>query len=211
MIEMNILVVGCGKVGSRLASSLAQDGHDVSIVDRKEENFELLDDNFRGFTTAGVPIDQDVLKRAGIENCDALAAVSQDDNVNIMVSQLAREIFQVPNVLARIYDPRREDVFSHFGLHTVCPTNLTVEVVRSTLLESGSVRTVNLGAHTIAFHWFPVPKRFVGQSCDEINFSLDESESLLAVQHGDMSINIAGKNNMRLAATDLMIIAKVVD
>lgn len=211
MIEMNILVVGCGKVGSRLASSLAQDGHDVSIVDRKEENFELLDDNFRGFTTAGVPIDQDVLKRAGIENCDALAAVSQDDNVNIMVSQLAREIFQVPNVLARIYDPRREDVFSHFGLHTVCPTNLTVEVVRSTLLESGSVRTVNLGAHTIAFHWFPVPKRFVGQSCDEINFSLGESESLLAVQHGDMSINIAGKNNMRLAATDLMIIAKVVD
>lgn len=211
MIEMNILVVGCGKVGSRLASSLAQDGHDVSIVDRKEENFELLDDNFRGFTTAGVPIDQDVLKRAGIENCDALAAVSQDDNVNIMVSQLAREIFQVPNVLARIYDPRREDVFSHFGLHTVCPTNLTVEVVRSTLLESGSVRTVNLGAHTIAFHWFPVPKRLVGQSCDEINFSLGESESLLAVQHGDMSINIAGKNNMRLAATDLMIIAKVVD
>lgn len=208
---MNILVVGCGKVGSRLASSLAQDGHDVSIVDRKEENFELLDDDFDGFTTAGVPIDQDVLKRAGIENCDALAAVSQDDNVNIMVSQLAREIFQIPNVLARIYDPRREDVFSHFGLHTVCPTNLTVEAVRSALLESGSVRTVNLGAHTIAFHWFPVPKRFVNQYCGDVNLDLDESETLLAIQHADMSINIAGKKNVKLATTDLMIIARVVD
>ncbi len=210
-IEMNILVIGCGKVGSRLASSLAQDGHDVSIVDRREENFELLDDEFEGFTTAGVPIDQDVLKRAGIENCDALAAVSQDDNVNIMVSQLAREIFHIPNVLARIYDPRREDVFSRFGLHTVCPTNLTVEAVRSALLEDGSVQSVNLGGHTITFHWFPVPKRFVNQSCSEVDLNLAEYESLLAVQHADMSISLAGKRDLRLAATDLMIIARTID
>ena len=208
---MNILVVGCGKVGSRLASSLSRDGHDVSIVDGKEANFELLDDDFRGFTTAGVPIDQDVLKRAGIENCDALAAVSQDDNVNIMVSQLGREIFHIPNVLARIYDPKREDVFSHFGLYTVCPTNLTVEAVRSALLESGSTRTINLGAHTVAFHWFPVPKRFIGRHCDEILPALDENELLLAVQHADLSITISHKADFRLSATDLMIIAKIVD
>ena len=112
---MNILVVGCGKVGARLASVLSREGHDVSIVDRFEESFEMLSDDFEGFKTCGVPIDQDVLRRAGIENCDALAAVSPDDNVNIMVRQLAREIFHVPQVLARIYDPAREDVFSHFG------------------------------------------------------------------------------------------------
>ena len=208
---MNILIVGCGKVGSRLASTLSRDGHDVSIVDSKDSSFELLDDDFRGFTTSGVPIDQDVLKRAGIENCDALAAVSQDDNVNIMVSQLGREIFHIPNVLARIYDTKREDVFSHFGLHTVCPTNLTVEAVRSALLENGSTRTVNLGAHTIAFHWYPVPKRFIGHYCDEILSALDENEQLLAVQHADSSITIAHKADFRLSATDLMIIARIVD
>lgn len=208
---MNILVVGCGKVGSRLASSLSQDGHDVSIVDRFEENFELLNNDFNGYTTAGIPIDQDVLRKAGIESCDALAAVSQDDNVNIMVSQVAREIFKVPNVLARIYDPRREDVFSHFGLHTVCPTNLTVEAVRSALLEGGSVRSINLGAHNFSFHQVPVPKRFVGELCDEIDLSLDDDETLLAVRHADMSVSLAGKKNVYLAATDTLIIAKVVD
>lgn len=76
------------------------------------------------------------MKQAGIESCDAVAAVSQDDNLNIMCSQLAREIFKVPSVLARIYDPAREDVFSHFGLHTVCPTNLTVSAVKSALTET---------------------------------------------------------------------------
>ncbi|MEG0570900.1 MAG: NAD-binding protein, partial [Oscillospiraceae bacterium] len=105
---MNIMVVGCGKVGSRLALALCEDGHDVSVVDRYESSFELLGSAFSGFTTIGVPIDQDVLKRAGIEDCDAVAAVSSDDNVNIMVSQLAHEIFKVPTVLARIYDPKRE-------------------------------------------------------------------------------------------------------
>lgn len=208
---MNILVVGCGKVGSRLATSLSQEGHDVSIVDRREENFELLGEDFRGYTTAGVPIDQDILRNAGIENCDALAAVSQDDNVNIMVSQLAREVFHIPHVLARIYDTKREGVFSHFGLHTVCPTNLTVEAVRSALLEQDTVRMVNLGAHTISFHWFPVPKRFINQSCEDVDQMLADNESLLAIQHADLSINIAGKKDMRLAATDTMIIARVID
>jgi len=208
---MNILIIGCGKVGSRLALSLEQDGHDVSIIDPNEESFDLLGGQFNGLLTSGVPIDQDVLKRAGIENCDALAAVSQDDNVNIMASQLAREIFHVPNVLARIFDTRREDVFSHFGLHTVCPTNLTVEAVRSALLEKDAPRTVHFGSHTVTFHQIPVPKRFIGFNCEEINRNLDEAESLFAVQHADLSIEIAGKLKERLSADDTMIISRMVD
>lgn len=208
---MNILIIGCGKVGSRLALSLEQDGHDVSIIDSNEENFDQLNGRFNGFMTSGVPIDQDVLKRAGIESCDALAAVSQDDNVNIMVSQLAREIFHVPNVLARIFDTRREDVFSHFGLHTVCPTNLTVDAVRSALLEKAAVRTVHFGSHTITFHQVPVPKQFVDFTCDEVNRHLDETDSLFAILHADLSIDIAGKQGGRLTADDTMIIARAVD
>ena len=208
---MNILIVGCGKVGSRLASALQQEGHDVSIVDRRESSFSLLDEHFTGFTTSGVPIDQDVLKRAGIESCDGLAAVSQDDNVNIMVSQLAREIFHVPNVLARIYDTRREDVFSHFGLHTVCPTNLTVEAVRSALLEKDIVKSVNLGAHTITFHRLPVTKQMVNQFTDDVQPQLDSRETLFAIQHADLSISLVRAQKLRLAATDQLIIARIVN
>lgn len=78
---MNILVVGCGKVGSKVASDLSRMGHDVSVVDRSEKRFALLDEDFSGLTVCGVPIDQDVLKLAGVESCDALAAMTEDDNV----------------------------------------------------------------------------------------------------------------------------------
>ncbi len=91
---MNILIVGCGKVGSMLASELSRLGHDVAVLDREESHFSSLDSEFSGYTISGVPIDQDVLKRAGIEGCDALLAMTEDDNVNIMVCQIAREIFR---------------------------------------------------------------------------------------------------------------------
>ena len=118
---MNILVIGCRTMGSHLASILSREGHDVSVIDKDEQNFELLDNDFSGLTVTGLAIDTEVLRRAGIEVCDAVAAVSSDDNQNIMVSQIAKEVFKVPRVLTRIYDPQRTQVFTSFGLHTVCP------------------------------------------------------------------------------------------
>ena len=115
---MNILIAGCGKVGSRLADFLCEKGHDVSIVDNDRSRFELLSDEFSGFTIQGVPIDQDVLRQAGIEGCDAVAALTEDDNTNIMVCQIAREIFNVPRIVARIFDPLREDIFSRFDIQS---------------------------------------------------------------------------------------------
>lgn len=206
---MNILVIGCGKVGSRLANSLSDDGHDVSVVDRLESSLEALSDDFDGMTTLGVPIDKDVLKKAGIENCDALAAVSRDDNVNIMVSELAREIFKVPNVLARIYDPNREDVFSHFGLHTVCPTNMTVAAIRSALLEQGTVRSVLLGSHTVTFHTVAVPKEYWNHPCSDVR--LNHGEQIFAVLHPDLAMELASEMKQKLSSMDQLIIAKLVD
>ena len=126
---MNILIIGCGKVGSRLADVLCQLGHDVAIIAQKRESFDLLSDDFSGFTIQGVPIDLDILRQAGIEGCDAIAAVTEDDNTNIMVCQIAREIFNVPRIVARIFDPLREDIFSRFDIQSVCPTNITVSSV----------------------------------------------------------------------------------
>lgn len=206
---MNIIVVGCGKVGSRLASSLDHEGHDVSIVDKYEESFELLSDDFAGFKTCGIPIDQDVLRRAGIDRCDALAAVSLDDNVNIMVSQLAKEIFHVPTVLARIYDPKRENVFSHFGLYTVCPTNLTVAAIRSALTEKDKPQNINVGSHTITFTTQLLPKALVGDLASDIE--LDENQSLYGVIHADLSITMYQGQKIRFVSGDKVIISNIID
>ena len=206
---MNILIIGCGKVGSRLATSLSEEGHDVSIIDKNEKNFEMLGDDYDGLTTVGVPIDQDVLKKAGIESCDAVAAVSKDDNVNIMCSQLARELFKVPSVLARIYDPRREDVFSHFGLHTVCPTNLTVSAVKSALTENQSIRTINFGAHTIAFNLTPVPPELVGRRVRKASERMEKD--IFAVIHQDLQISLTINEDAILQPNEMLIMVTVMD
>ena len=207
---MNILVIGCGKVGSQLASMLSEEGHDVSVIDRDAKNFEMLDDNFSGMTTVGVPIDQDVLKQAGIESCDAVAAVSQDDNLNIMCSQLAREIFKVPSVLARIYDPAREDVFSHFGLHTVCPTNLTVSAVKSALTENQSIRTINFGAHTLAFNLIQVPDELVGKRASKASDKIADKD-IFAVIHDNFDISLTIKEDVILQKNDTLITVTIMD
>lgn len=207
---MNILVIGCGKVGSQLASMLSEEGHDVSVIDRDAKNFEMLDDNFSGMTTVGVPIDQDVLKQAGIESCDAVAAVSQDDNLNIMCSQLAREIFKVPSVLARIYDPAREDVFSHFGLHTVCPTNLTVSAVKSALAENQSIRTINFGAHTLAFNLIQVPDELVGKRASKASDKIADKD-IFAVIHDNFDISLTIKEDVILQKNDMLITVTIMD
>ncbi len=205
---MNILVIGCGKVGSRLASQLAKEGHDISVIDKSENSFELLDDDFVGFKTAGIPIDQDVLKRAGIENCDAVAAVSQDDNINIMVSQLAHNVFHVPNVLARIYDPRREDVFSHFGLHTVCPTNLTVSAVRSAIVEDDDAQMIYFNAHTVSFKAEEIEKNMIGMAVSDIK--LNENQSIFGVMRNDSKILLNKSEPIILQENDKLIIGNVI-
>jgi trk system potassium uptake protein TrkA len=132
---MQVIVIGCGKVGSKFAQVLSEEGHDVVVVDNDRHLFKKLGPNFNGVTITGVPIDQDTLKQAGIETADALVAVTPDDNVNIMACQVAKEIFKVPRVIARIYNPEREHVFHQFGLETICPTSITVDIIHSMILD----------------------------------------------------------------------------
>ncbi len=130
---MYVIIAGCQKVGSHLAVILSQQNHDVVVVDCNPEHFELLGSGFNGMTITGMPIDEDVLRSAGIEKADALAAVTGDDNTNVMISQVAVNLFHVPKVLARIYDPEREEVFRRMGIATVCPTTLAVDRIRDFL------------------------------------------------------------------------------
>jgi trk system potassium uptake protein TrkA len=133
---LNVVIVGCGRVGARLATTLDQAGHRVSIVDLDSASFRRLPHDFGGRTVVGIGIDEDVLKSAGIEVADAFFAVTNGDNTNIMASQLAQKIFNVAHVCARIYDPVREETYRRMGIVTVCPTTTISSLMMSTLSDS---------------------------------------------------------------------------
>jgi trk system potassium uptake protein len=123
--------MGCGRVGSTLAHSLEAAGHSVAIVDRDESAFRRLGTDFAGKQVVGVGFDRDTLVEAGIEQAGAFAAVSSGDNSNIISARVARETFSIKNVIARIYDPRRAEVYSRLGIPTVATVRWTADEMRA--------------------------------------------------------------------------------
>lgn len=130
---MNIVIMGCGRVGAKLASLLDAEGHNVTILDTDPYSFRRLPPDFKGTALVGNGIDQDALKRAGILQADAFAAVTNGDNRNIMASQVAKHIFNVPKVVCRIYDPIREDTYHLMGLETICPTTVGAQMFKESI------------------------------------------------------------------------------
>ena len=135
---MHIVIMGCGRVGSQLAQSLEQQGHTVAVVDRDPTAFRRLGTGFGGRRVTGIGFDQDTLKEAGIEEAGAFAAVSSGDNSNIIAARVARENFGVENVAARIYDPRRAEVYQRLGIPTVATVRWTADQMLRRLLPSGA-------------------------------------------------------------------------
>jgi trk system potassium uptake protein TrkA len=127
--------MGCGRVGARLAGLLESDGHSVTIIDNDSYSFRRLPAEFRGTALLGNAIDQDVLRRAGVEEADAFVALTQGDNRNIMATQVAKHIFNVPRAVCRIYDPLRRDIYEELGLETISPTTIFAQILREKLEE----------------------------------------------------------------------------
>jgi trk system potassium uptake protein TrkA len=127
---MNILIMGCGRVGARLAAMLDADGHDVTIMDVNVQSFSRLDPEFRGTALLGDGTEEDSLRKAGIEDADAFVAVTEGDNYNIMAAQLAKRIFNVPKVVCRVYDPPRGELFQTLGLEIISPTTIVAQLLK---------------------------------------------------------------------------------
>lgn len=133
---MYIIIVGCGRTGSELARLLSSEGHDVVIIDKNPEAFKRLGGGFNGLTLVGNGFDLELLKEAGIENADAFCAVTNGDNTNIMASQIAKKIFGVKRVVARVYDPKRAEIYKALGLDILSGTVLFAAMMRDKLIES---------------------------------------------------------------------------
>lgn len=131
---MKIIVMGCGRVGSRLANVLDSEGHEVVVVDRNQQSFRRLSEDFGGRTVLGTGIDEDVLVQAGVEGADVFVATTEGDNRNLMSAQIAQKVFNVPIVIARTYDPGRSDVYEKMGLKTYCPTLIGARLLHEMIL-----------------------------------------------------------------------------
>ncbi len=133
---MHVVVVGCGRVGSELALTLEELGHSIAVVDRSERAFRRLHPGFAGKTITGVGFDRDTLIEAGIEEAGAFAAVTYGDNSNVLCARIAHETYEVPNVVARIKDPRRALIYQRLGIATVATVAWTTDQMMRRLLPS---------------------------------------------------------------------------
>jgi trk system potassium uptake protein len=188
---MYVIVVGCGRVGASTAAELARGGHEVAVIDRESRNFRLLPAAFGGATIVGTGFDRDVLEGARIREADALVAVTSGDNTNIVVARVAKEVFRVPDVVARIYDPQRADIYRRYGIQTFAPTewsaNKIVEFVVSPQLE----RELTFGAGEVQLMEAWVPAHLVGKPVGELEVP-GEIRVALIVRMGKGLIPVSG-------------------
>ncbi|MBU0744581.1 MAG: TrkA family potassium uptake protein [Gammaproteobacteria bacterium] len=179
---MHIVIIGCGRVGSSLAKILSREGYDVVIVDKKQSSFRRLGNSFNGLTICGSGFNHEVLKTAGIEKADAFCALTNGDNTNLMAAQVAKKIFHVPKVIARVYDPQRAEIFSAPGLNIISGTSLIAAMIRDKIIEerfsSYLIETGDLGVIKIE------PKEFfLGKTVSAVNVP-DEFKIIALIRNG---------------------------
>ena len=184
----NVIVVGCGRVGSQLASMLSDNGANVCVIDLKADAFANLGRNFNGSTVQGVGFDEDTLVKAGVDECDVLAAVTQSDNANLMCAEVASRLFGVPHVIARLYNPDHERAYMQLGIDYVCGTSLVAEDIFSKVVSGH-------GAHIDTFGEFEVLRFSLDLSWRELDkrtirvseMERDHDVRIIAFERGDGS------------------------
>jgi len=160
---VHFVIMGCGRVGSTLAKSLSKRGHDVAIIDAEPAAFRRLGSSFEGMTVTGIGFDRDTLKAARIDEAYAFAAVSSGDNSNIIAARVARETFGIQQVVARIYDPGRAEVYQRLGITTVATVKWTADQVLRRLLPAGAEPDFRDPSGTIRVDHVPVTEAWIGQ------------------------------------------------
>jgi trk system potassium uptake protein TrkA len=130
---MKAVIMGCGRVGARLATMMDAEGHEVTVLDLESYSFRRLPSTFKGTAITGNGLDEDTLKKGGIEKADVFVALTEGDNRNVMAAQIAKHIFNVPKVVCRIYDPIREEMYRNLGLETISPTKIGAERLKEVI------------------------------------------------------------------------------
>jgi len=202
---MYVIIVGCGRVGSELAKLLSNEGHNVVVIDKNSSSFDRLGATFNGLTMVGNGFDLALLKQVGIEKADAFCAVTNGDNTNLISAQVAKKIFKVPKVLARVYDPQRAHIYTALGMDIISGTILFAAMLRDKIIESRFssylIETKDLGVIEI-----DVKNSLIGKAIDDINIP---GEFLVAAIRRLDGIIIPDPKTILKAKDKLMAVVKV--
>jgi trk system potassium uptake protein TrkA len=190
---MKIIIMGCGRVGEQAARLMVGEGHQVTVIDQDANALDRLGPDFKGNKVQGVGFDRLVLESAGIERADAFAATSSSDNANIIAARIARNVFHVPHVIARLYDPRRAEIYRRLGLVTISSTTWGAERICELIMHAELDPVFTFGSGEVSLVAVEVPPQLVGRLVRD-----------LAVPGEVMVVNITrqGKALIPLTGTD---------
>jgi trk system potassium uptake protein TrkA len=166
---MRVLIMGCGRVGSELSLALLEGGHDVTVIDKNPEAFWRYPPGEGARQMVGLGFDRELLEEAGIRDADAFIAVSSGDNSNIVSARVALEHFHVPKVIARIYDPRRAEIYGRLNIPTVATTTWGIKQIQLMLLHDREEIRESLGGGDILRVRVPVPEHLIGKPANTLN------------------------------------------
>jgi trk system potassium uptake protein TrkA len=165
---MQSIIIGCGRVGAGLAQSLSQRGQVVMVVDHEATAFERLGTGFKGQTLLGAGLDRDVLRQAGIERTDGLAVVTGSDDTNVVIARLARQVFRVPRVVARLHDPRHAEVYRQLGIQPLTPLTWGIQRLSELLCYTHLNTTLSLGSGEVDIVEVELPHLLAGRTVNEL-------------------------------------------
>jgi len=166
---MKVIVMGCGRIGSQVSQLLSEQGHDVTIIDHDDNSEGRLGSNFKGRIIKGLGFDHSILLQAGIEQAEGFVSASQSDNANIVAARIARNIFHVPRVVARLYDPRRAEIYQRLGLTTISSTNWGAERIFQVLTHANIDVWNTFGSGEVALVHVELPPQLTGRNVMQIN------------------------------------------
>jgi trk system potassium uptake protein TrkA len=188
---MRVIIVGCGRVGAYTAASLARQGHEVIVIDKNPQSFRLLPHGFSGRTIVGYAFDRDVLEEAGIAEADALVAATSGDNTNAVSARIAKDVYRVPDVVSRIYDPQRAEIYRRYGIQTFAPTAWSAGRIIEFLVSGNIEREESFGNGEVEMIAAFVPAHLVGKPVTELRIPGEISTGLI-VRMGKAMLPVSG-------------------
>jgi len=188
---MKVIIIGCGRVGSNLAQTLSQRGDTVTVVDSDSTAFDRLGAVFKGKTISGNGFDRDVLVQSGIEHADALVATTTSDEANVTVARLARQVFKVPRVMARMYDPRKAEIYHRLGVQTISLVAISTERLVDLLGYSPMGASVSLGTGEVDIVNVDIPHPLIGRTASEL-ISAGEFQLVALTRDGRTFLPVPG-------------------